>query len=124
MMAWWVKTWGNWVLERGIVLHIILRGNLVRWGMITDWMMVGNRVSGVISSWVRLWRHVLVGTEGWSRIVACLWLIGVLDLVIWWRRLCDTAGNRRGLIDDLGVWCMCDPWWGLELRAVGNNISP
>ena len=83
MMAWWVRTWGNWVLERGVVLHSILRGNRVRWGMIIDWMMVGNRVSGVISSWVRLWGHVMVGTEGKSRIVTCWWLTGVLRLVVW-----------------------------------------
>ena len=124
MMTWWVKTWGNWVLEHGAVLHIILRGNLVRWGMVIDWMVVGNRVSGMISSWVRLWRQVLVGTEGWSRIVTCWWLIGVLGLVVRWLMLCGTAGNWRGLIDDLGIWYRCDPRRGLELRAVGDNVSP
>ena len=92
--------------------------------MITDWVKVGSRVSGVISSWVRLWRHMLVVTEAWRRIVACLWLTRVLGLVMWLRRLCEAAGNRRGLIHDVGVWCRCDPRWGLELRAVGNDVSP
>ena len=67
-----------------VVLHGILLWNLVGWGMVTGWMMAGNsRVSGVVSSWVGLWIHVLVGIESWSKIISCCWLTGVLRLILW-----------------------------------------